>query len=207
MSSERQWASLRAWRKELAAVEAAEREERERPIREAKESLQESATALGKLAREMVATGKDSEFMIPASVAGRRMSVAMPGQFNADEARKFAESTPEFYPSPANKAAVFDFLTRNRVNIADCATYQAAFHRLKDFGLLEPEPEPEPEAEPVEVLELEPAAPAPVETLVGVDWETGLPREFTQRQVDLMTAEDFRRAFNLKLPRLVASWR
>ena len=203
---ERDRLSLKQYRAEEAAREEAERIEREAPLREAEQKLAASTLALNKRMKEVVQSGRDPDFQIPASVAGKGMTVEEASTFNASEGRKFSQNTPEFYPSARNIDAILDYLVRQGINIADAATYRAAYLRLRDLGLLEERP---PEPEPIEAPpEPEPVIVAEPETFAGVDPETGSPREYTQREVTRMDSLTFRKCFKLygdNIPRCIDS--
>ncbi len=163
-------------------------------MREAETALQQSATELGKLTREMIQSGKDSDFQLPASVAGRGMDYEEARKFNGSEMRAFIASEPSFFDCPENREALIDYLLRQDCVIADAATYQAAFLRLREYGLLEERPEPEPIQEPPKP---QPVAEPTPEVFKGVDPATGLEREFSRREVQRMDSLTYRKAFGL----------
>ena len=181
--------------REFAEFQREERQKEEhkakqRALRDAEAQLQQSADELARQTRQMIEANRDVDWELPQSVAGKRMTVDDARQFNAVEAQKFSQQTPEFYPSEANKEALFSFLSRNGVSIADAATFKAAYLRLKDYELLEDRP---PEAEPTAAE----AEPQPSNDLLGTDPQNGELRQYTKREVDHMDAETYRRAFGL----------
>src|SRR5690242_4940595 len=156
MGSLREQYSIQEMRRMREEDERMAREESERPVREAAEQLQKTARELGLKLREMVQSGPDPDFQVPASVAGKRMTRDEAIQFNAEEARKFRDNNAEFYNSPANIQSVTGYLDRNGVNIADEATFKAASERLRDLGLLEERPAEPEMAQPAEQPQAEP---------------------------------------------------
>jgi hypothetical protein len=96
--------------------------------------------------------------------------------------------------------------------------YRAAFLSLKASGLFDepvtaPEPVATPVPEPTEDLDSLPRLPAwhkePIaykreteQSLKGIDPDTGKPREYTQVEVDRMSAETYRKVFSVPTPAL-----
>lgn len=199
MTSERSWASLRQHRAEQAAIEDAQRLEREKPLRDAEAKLHSTATALGKFTRQIIATGKDVDAYIAPEVAGKRMSVEDARLYNSNQAKLFVEASPWFWPSESNKNTLFSYLTRNKIAICTSEMYRRAAEKLRDHGLLQEQPEPEPQPEPIQTPEPEPAP----QIFTGIDQVTGQPREYTAWEVERMDSETFRRVFNLGKPRLL----
>lgn len=194
--------SLRQHLADEAAREALEQERKLKPLRDAEETFQRTARELAALERQRVATGKDDAFRVDDAVKDARMSVAAAAKFNADAAAAFVACTPEYYPSDRNQAQLVDFLyERNGVQIANAATFKAAFDRLHSYGLLEdwPAPEPEPEPSPIHI---EPEhQPQTVQRLYdGWDSSNGEPRQYTQYEIDRMPSNEFRIA--MRIPRI-----
>jgi hypothetical protein len=183
--------------------------ERERPIREAEAALNQTYRKLRANALEQINKGRpDPGFKIPRSVAGKQMPASEVEQFNASEIRKFAQNNPDFYTSQANIQLLCDYLTAQRVLIADNATYKAAAKRLQFLGLLEERPEPEPTPEPITVAEV-PSQERIIDdgSMEGFDPETGHPRRYTAFEIERMSAETFKRTFRIKPVDLVLARR
>lgn len=193
--SERNRLSSREYREFVEAEEKREQEERERPLREAERQLNETANQLAQVMRERIQSGRDNEFSPDAAVAKATMSTADASRFNTEQVRVFAANNPDFYPSEGNREILFSYLLRNGIQIANAETFQRAFQRLRDYGLLEsaPAPEPIPEPEPEPTPELEPAPNG----MQGFDLATGESRFYTDYEVNRMGAEQFRRAFRM----------
>ena len=155
---ERDRVELQRFKEQQAAEEQRQREEAERPVREAEAQLTETIRQLHSVEKEAVLSGQaDPGFVLPPSVAGRQMRFADAQRFNAEEARKFREATPEYYPSKKNFETIRDYLAAQKVAIVDAATWKAAFERLRALGLLEERPEPEQsQQEPERIPEREP---------------------------------------------------
>src|SRR5258708_22007730 len=201
--------------REVKTQQAKEREEAEQKRREdTGRAIQQQRDANARLLNEIhedekaevLAGRKDPGFVIPESVAGKRMSRDEAREFNAAEARKFKENTPEFYNSQANIKSICDYVLAQGVNIADEATFRAAFERLQYLGLLEERPEPEPlpaaEARPeVDPAELERQRREAYHTKVLTVYGG---REYTQYDIDRLSADEFKRVMGLygeNLPR------
>jgi hypothetical protein len=95
--------------------------------------------------------------------------------------------------------ALTDYLLANGIGIpCDLETFERAYCRLYPLGMVRikrPAPPPEPEAKPIRKAATEkPAITKPLMTR-GVDPATGLTKEYSQREVDRMDSETFRRAF------------
>jgi len=185
--------------------EIAEREEAQRlaPIRSAEAELAKTAGKLLKLEREAVANGKDekaSSLLSPAMLAitpERPISLEQAKRFNEEQARLFAESTPEFYPCQENAEAITGYCNRNGIQVADAATYRNIFERLNSFGLMQPAPAPTQEPEIVEQ-----PAPAQQTEFEGVD-ESGRPKSYTRAEVERMSANEYKRFFRLPTKQVV----
>lgn len=169
--------------------------------------FQKNSRAVALAIKERIEKGKDDGFFVSPEL----MSVSMPNEeaarFNREQAAIFARENPEYerYRSDETVNALGDYLARNGVRIADAATIKAAFHRLKEFGLIHPNPlptpEPAPRPEPVYVnleidrQEAQPEQPTGPKVYIGRDWETGEDRQFTQREIDRMSSLEYKRAF------------
>ncbi|HKV92339.1 MAG TPA: hypothetical protein VJW20_07305 [Candidatus Angelobacter sp.] len=191
--------------KKVRAEEAEEQrrseEDQQRPLREAEAQLTENHRKLFDLEKaEVIAGKKDMGWSIPASMAGKSMSLDEAKAFSSREAEAFVAEHPEFYKSKRNRDAVLDYLLTQGVMIADRHCYSQAVERLRHFGLLEEPPAVEPQAAPV--VE-QPTEPEPVNDGLtdGWDIQTGQPRKYTEREIEHMSSDDFKKAFRMWVTR------
>ena len=155
--------------------------------------------ALQEAERETILAGQaDDKFELPATVAGKNMSLNEAKKFNQAEAQKFCESTPEFYPSSKNIETLSQYLLDNQIQIADQSTYEFAYRRLNSLRLLEERPAPEA----VPVLQTTEPVIDPAEEkrtaqeryrteIVVTDPRTG--QGYTGYQLEHVSAEEYRR--------------
>ena len=174
------------------AIQRAEQEKAEAPVREAEAQLQATARELGLAMRGAVLNGPDPEFQLPASVAGKRMSFDAAKKFNGEQAALFRETCEEFtqWNTPENIQAIIDYTLRQGVYIADAETFKRGFFRLRELGLLT-EKAAEPQSEPQPVVEAQ-AQPEQKPRYIGIDG-----REYTDRDIWRMSSSDLKRTFGL----------
>lgn len=168
----------------------------------AEQTFKETVNQINRVIQERIAKLKDDEIYISSELRGAKMPSAEAAKFNRGQAAKFISECPEYVPYRSDETlqAIGDYFTRNGVAIADSRMIKAAFHRLKDYGLIQRNPVVEPDIEPEETPEpvsVEPSNPATPQTFEGWDTLTGRPRSYTPREVDLMTADEYRRAFRI----------
>jgi hypothetical protein len=195
--NERDRLSLRQFKDEHKAQQRREREEAERPIREAAAALTATVRQLHATVRERIANGRDEDFTAAEPTA--TMPIAEAQRFNAENAAKFVATTPEWYPTETNKRALLGYLQRNGCQIATVADYLRAFRRLSEFRLLEERPQLEelPEVKPApEPIEEQPQATQRSGEM-GWDPLTGEPRHYTNKEIAAMSGDEFRRRFRL----------
>jgi len=103
-----------------------------------------------KTEREAVTNGKDLSIYVAPDLQDARMGLDQAIKFNGEQIRRFRASTPDYYPSQANVAALMGYFERNDIPIMNESMIRAAWERLRTFGLIEerPEPAPEPVEEP-----------------------------------------------------------
>jgi hypothetical protein len=200
----------RARRREEAAESARRREREERraaELAEAEETFRKTSKELALTIREQILKGKDDELFVSPELLKASMPSAEAQKFNGEQAAIFVRETPEYekYRSNATLNEIMEYFSRNGVRIFDAAMIRAAFHRLRDFGVIQKRPvpnvEPEPRPQPtrvnltIEHSEPEPAKPSGPKTYIGRDWETGMEREFTEREINRMSSKEYARAF------------
>jgi hypothetical protein len=203
---ERDRIALRQAKAEIAAQEAAEREAEERPIREATAQLNETHRELFKVMQERLLQMEDvdgngvSQVYVEQGYIGLAMDWGLAMALNADNYKEFLRDNSSWYwhdPAQNNMRQLFGYLERNSVFISSPEMLKRAALRLDYYHLLELRP-PEPPAPPRPYVNLTvEETPAPP-TYTGWDEATGDERQFTQRQVDLMSADQYRRLFRVK---------
>jgi hypothetical protein len=192
--NERDRLALRQHRAEIEAEEAAEREARERPIREATEQAQELHRRIYNTIRERLLTMADVDELggSLAYIAPDLCNISWPMEvaveFNVVEFRKFADANGWFYNTPGNRAAIFRYFELNGIQIGNALMVEKAARRLAEFNLL-------PEEPPVDVPRSQ-QPPAPV-THSGFDPATGEPRIYSEYEVRRMSSDEYVRAFRL----------
>jgi hypothetical protein len=206
MASERDRLAFRAWREEEEARERAEQAERERPIREATEELNKLHRKVFAKVRERLLNMEDVDedgrcyCWVDPSVDGMRMDWSLAMSQNADEYKAFIRAESAWYfHCDANMRTLLGYLERNHCQIFTQEMLKRAALRLDEYHLLEERPPEPPKPVPVEVnltIDRSMETPAPV-TYTGYDQQTGLEREFTAREVDRMSADEFRRIFRV----------
>jgi hypothetical protein len=206
---ERDRVELQRFKKQQEAEEQRRREEAERPIREAEAKLTETIRQLHSNAKEAVMSGQpDPGFKLPASVAGKQMSLEEARRFNAAESEKFRAVHPEYYPCAANFKTMTNYLATQKIAIVDAATWEAAFSRLQSLGLLQerPEAEPasesqqgrsEPQAETVSTESAEQNRNDYFSKVVATDPRTG--EGLTEHQLDQLPSSEYARI--MRVPR------
>lgn len=186
--------SLRAFREEEAERERREREARERPIREAERRIDQTTREIYDTIQERLGNQKDDEIYVSPELKNARMSRAEADAFNIRSANAFVKHTPDYFRCDENRDALAQYFKRNGIEIIDESMFAAAFLRLSQYGLMRERPAPPPEPEP----QTQPEEPQQQPQMFdGVDPTSGLPRSYTSREVDLMTADEYRRAFQL----------
>jgi hypothetical protein len=135
---------------------------------------------------------------MPEQIKTRRMTVAQALKFSEAESKRFVEENPDYsrFKCDTNSKVILDYLFQQGVQIPDVEAYKIAFERCRYLGLLL---ETEPAPEPVTVEQPEPAPESqPTEELTpGWDIETGQPRQYSQREIHHMGADDYKKAFKL----------
>jgi hypothetical protein len=198
-------------RKRQESAEAAKRrqfaEQQSAELAAAEETFRNTSKQIAMTIRERILKGRDDELFVSPELLRASMPQAEANNFNGEQAAEFVRTTPEYeaYRSDETLNAIMEYFERNGVRIFDAAMIRGAFHRLKDYSIIQKRPVPkvEPESRPqptyvnltVERPEPEPIKPAGPKTYIGRDWATGTEREFTQREIDRMSSKEFARAF------------
>lgn len=177
---------------ERAEFESAETEREFAPVREAEAQLTATIRELRNNAKAEIVANRPDPVSVPVGLQpGERMTLEDAQKFNAAELKKFVDATPEFFPGDENINLLTTYLLTNGVNIANEKTFQFAYERLQSFNLFEARPEESaPESEPT-ITEPQPITSAPPKH-IGIDG-----RKYSEREVYLMSSEEFRKAFGL----------
>lgn len=199
--TERDRLSLRAHREEVAAAERSEREEHERPIREAEAKLRETSRELAKVYRaRLLAEVKDPDIPVDPALNGIAMSEGDASKFNGSEFRKYKDAHPDFYWDHGLLERIGNYCELNGIGLISAAILGKVVDRFREYGLLpkrpRPEPQPKPETRPYVNLTIERTSARP-ETYEGWDLDSGQRREYSKREVDRMSADQYRRVFRI----------
>ena len=202
----------KARRREEAADTAKRRQLEERQAAELAETeaaFKKTTVQLALTIRERILKGRDEELFVTPELLRASMPTVEAEKFNAEQAAEFVRTNPDYeaYRSDETLHAILDYFSRNGVRIFDAAMIKAAFSRLRDYGVIQkrlrpvPQVEPEPRPQPtrvsltIERREPEPVKPSGPKTYIGRDWETGMEREFTEREINRMSSKEYARAF------------
>jgi len=183
-------------RKALAEIEEEElaaKEAREAPLRRAQSEFERNTKELAQLQRKNLTTGKDPNVYISPETRGKAISASEAERIAIASSESFISAHPEYYVCPENGEIITDYFRRNECFILTAPMIEAAYVKLRDAGLIVERPAP---SEPV-VVEAE--QPAPQRTkLIGIDQSNGEEREFSDWEVNNMSADEYRRTFKLR---------
>jgi hypothetical protein len=202
--------SIKAFMEEEAKLYAAEQEEKQKPIREATEQLQQTHRELYALQREKISKGVDDEIFVDPATLGYELPQSEADTFNVSECKKFIASHPEYNNSDANNRTVIDYLTRNGVQIFSALTLEKAVQRLQEYRLLEARPAPvQPKPIPHEPLITfdTPEQTEKQNYQVGIDLNTGEEREYSLYEINKMSSDEYRKIFRVTKAQLNPSGR
>lgn len=191
---------------ERARIEA-EKAERERPVREMAEANAKLQNEVNESAKALIARGDiDPTWKTPASALTISLPKAEAHAFAKDEAKKFVQVNPDWYPTDANFKQITSFLERNGVSIPNVECFQLAFERLSALGLLE--------AKPVEVAQpvtQEPALTTEEQREKDIEEKSRRLYEYentpvcsfegknlTQMEIDRLPADDYLRVMRVR---------
>jgi hypothetical protein len=193
----------------VRAEEAEERrrseEEQQRPVREAEAQLNATSRKLHELEKSEVLAGRrDPGFELPQSAAGLSMSMDQATEFVRKQAELFAAENSEYFPSKKNFDAITDYLVKHEIQIPTSDVFKLAWERLRRFGMIEERPTPAPEPQSTPVVE-QPTEPAPEPQQDGLtdgwDIQTGQPRKYSEREIEHMSSDEFKKAFRMWVTR------
>jgi hypothetical protein len=206
---ERDRLSLRKFREEYQAEEAAKQMERERPLREAEAQLNETSRELALAMRERLIQGRDPDLLQDASDGNvTDLEAIVSGE---RETEIFLATEPWFYPCEENSKIIMAYIERNRRTRSITAELLSnVATRMRECGLLKERPE---EPTPAQVFEAEvieqPASKREPKPEVNVGWDplTGKPKTISKYQMDRMSADEFKRFMRIKRPDTILAGR
>jgi hypothetical protein len=192
--NERERLNRKRFDEDEAALEASEREQRDRPIRDAEARLIEIHRKLAALEIERL-TGqvKDPERFVDPSVASVEMTTSQAHDFNMAEVIKYRAEHPEVFWCPELVDLIGAYLDHNALQIVTASMIHSIVSRLDSVGLL-PERPAEHEPDPIQV-QPESEQPREREKHIGIDLLTGEQREYTDFEVERMSGDEFRKVF------------
>lgn len=186
---------FRSWKEEYE-------HERDETLRKVEGEYKQSLNELARLRREYVLKAKDDEFLASQELRSIRSmpSIQDAIEFTRAEAEAFVKEHGDWYHAcPENHAQICAYLERQGIDkFCDRGTFSRAAYRLQELGLLKPKPAPPPPPEPEPEPVPEPEVKRPVNTkallVKGVD-DSGREKFFTQKEVNDMDSETYRKAF------------
>jgi hypothetical protein len=213
-ATERQRLERRAWQEELKAEER----ERQRPIREAEAQLQETHRKIAAIQADTLTNDKvlDADLWIDPQVDGAIMKKSEAAKFNAYHLMLFAEEHPNIAGTERNARLLVDYFEKHGLHIVTFLMLERLFQRLVAAGVfLDERPAPEPEQNALDYSKrpdvplriAPPSKPQPV-VYQGWDLETGMPRVYSEHEINKMSADQMRKALQmstrgeLELPRI-----
>jgi len=203
--------------KEQAAI--AERIAAPMEIRELEQKMNQATRRLGQVRRQRALGYEENPYISPEVQAMRHaMSDEEIKAFNKREAQEFVNETADWHPTPENIQTLIEYFTNRGIYLFDKAMLRAAYISLRRDGLFDEKPnlEPKPIAAPVPQEENFDNLPRlPLGHAVPVAWEkkpdgsqegrdlvTGEFRRYSSYEIELLSADDYRRAFNVPTPTL-----
>jgi hypothetical protein len=200
-------------RKREAELEAKRQSEAESKqaaaLAKSEREYKKTASKLAEAVREVILKGADEEAFEDPATIGKTMSQAEATEFNIKQAALFCRQNPNYPLSRNNLQVIEGYLQRNGIaEIVSAATLEKAVRRLDSYGLIErsapipipPSPPPARVNLPAELVPIGPATPT-TRRHVGEDAD-GREREFTDIEVERMSAREFKNAFRLTQPDL-----
>jgi hypothetical protein len=194
---ERDRLAIQAHREEIQSLERAERERIEAPIKAAQAEINRTVNELAKVYRQrLLGTVRDPDPIgIDPSVTGIRMPRVEADAFNRREFAKYKSEHPDVFWTQELLENLGAYFAKQGLQIITAGMIESLVDRYRACGLLPDRPEPEPIAEPI--TERESAKPTQPEVFEGWDLDSGEPRTFTRREVDRMSADEYRRVFRI----------
>lgn len=154
--------------------------------------------------REWVLSDRDPKLIVTPKMSNASMPKSAADKFNGEQVEIFIRENPDYlaYKSRETSDAILSYFDRNGVYIVDAAMFKAAFHRLRDLGIITMRSVPVPPVLPVPQqkrvnLSIAESPKPKDERIDGWDLISGEPRKWTPRELDKLSADDYRRALRL----------
>ena len=190
--------AMRERRRELEAEEAREREIRERPVKQAEIALQTTYRKLASVYRDrMLGKTPDPDIYISDDVAGLRLTDEHTHEFNRRQCVRFREEYTDLSLSKEVVDLLGPYWERNGVTLVTADMIAAAVRRLLELGLVQKPAPPKPVPAPAPVPAKQQTTPRPDDVFLGRDPDTGRERTYTRREVDRMSADEYKRRFKV----------
>lgn len=193
----RQTLELRARREELEAIDRADREAAEAPIKAAEAKLRETQAKVLKTQRARLLDNIiDVEAFSDPALNGVVMTEEQARTYNQSEFRKVRERRKSIDWTDELLGRLGAYFERNGLRLISAAMLEAALQRFDEVGLVPQIQVPAPKAQhPVRIgsstRSIEP------EMIDGWDLVTGEPKKWTVRSLDKLSSEEYRRALRL----------
>jgi hypothetical protein len=115
-------------------------------------------------------------------------------EFNRREFRKYREAHPDLFLNDELLDRLGKYFALDGLELITASMIESIIEHYRDAGLL-PE-RPEPVDEPELTISMEPIAPPSGPIMhKGIDPDTGLEREYSEREVNRMSADAYRKRF------------
>jgi hypothetical protein len=221
-SSDRERREYEAWKKQDDAEQARLKERLEAPIKLAKikADFEQTANRQATFHRRVALGLVENAWIDPSKPFIDPNDHVSLEAFNRASAIDFANEylNQGWYPSEHNKQVLLDFLTNRGIYQISAREFAAAFKAIKrEPGIFEDKPAPAPRPVPVAQAPIEqepdwdalPRLPidhkSPIaykrdeheQTFSGTDPNTGKPVKLTAREVDLLSADEYKAIFHV----------
>jgi hypothetical protein len=191
---ERDRLEFRRYLEETAEQEREERERIEAPIRAMEAKLKKTHYDLAKVyIARLRGEVADPERFISPEVETIRLTAKQADDYTTSQWKVYSSDHPEIYWG-VNGELIDDlarYFEKNGIKIITAEMIA----RMSEYNLLPERPAPVPIPEPIHETEPQQPVPAGPQTYIGRDWETGQDREFSDREINRMSSEQYARAF------------
>jgi hypothetical protein len=207
---------MREARRDREADELLETTRREAPIKKAEAELLATHRELAKIERQRVTGVVEDDFVaarlqgrvfrdpdiasLNAIDYGRYSGLEQDQEFvqdhNAANLQTYLRLNPDVHFGPELTNLVGEFFDRNGIVLTTSDQIGKVVNRIRDAGLL---PAPPPPPPPLKLAPKRPAVvkPKAPELIDGWDVVTGEPKKWTERALDMLPGDDYRRALRL----------
>lgn len=205
--SQRERLEANARKAELEAAERVAREERERPVREAVEKLNQVHRKLAALERQRLTAPKtpDDRFWHDPECDGLDFLTGEGiAEWNFAAFKNFADRHPELAIDDHLLFVLNSYFAKHKILLFTHRMVEKVYQRMLACGIVFNAPEPEQPVQPASgtpdyasrpQANLATAPAKEPQMHKGIDPDTGLDHEYTAREVDRMGSEEYRRRF------------